>query len=73
MAAYGCPLTRITAMDKLLYSVREAAALLSVSENFVWNLLRDRKLTGVKVGRSRRIPAAELQRYVDSLAFAAPS
>jgi excisionase family DNA binding protein len=52
---------------RLLYTVPEAAALLSVSPNFVWNLLRDGKLTGVKVGRSRKITAAELERYVASL------
>jgi excisionase family DNA binding protein len=51
-------------MDKLLYSVKHAAELLDVSENTVWNLLQDGKLTGVKVGRSRRIAHAELERYL---------
>ena len=54
-------------MDKMLYSVKHAAELLDVSENTVWNLLYRGELTGVKVGRSRRIRAEELQRYLDSL------
>lgn len=55
---------------RLLYTVREAAALLSVSENTVWNLLQRGELRGVKVGRSRKITADELQRYVASLSEA---
>lgn len=29
--------------------------MLSVSENFVWNRLRDGTLRGIKIGRSRKI------------------
>jgi excisionase family DNA binding protein len=54
--------------DRLLYTVRHAAELLDVSENTVWNLLQRGELHGVKVGRSRKITAAELKRYVSSLA-----
>lgn len=61
------PIRAAVAPAPLLYSVREAAAMLSVSENFVWNLLREGTLLGVKVGRNRRIAAAELERYAASL------
>jgi excisionase family DNA binding protein len=51
----------------MLYSVRHAAELLDCSENTVWNLLTRGELHGVKLGRSRRITHAELDRYVASL------
>jgi excisionase family DNA binding protein len=57
-------------MDRLLYTVRHAAELLDVSENSVWNLLTKGELASVKIGRSRRISAAELQRYLEALASA---
>ena len=53
--------------DRLLYTVPQAAELLSVSPNFVWALLQRGQLRGVKVGRSRKITAAELERYVTAL------
>jgi excisionase family DNA binding protein len=56
--------------DRLLYTVPEAAALLAVSPSFVWGLLQRGELTGVKVGRSRKVTAAELERYVASLSEA---
>jgi excisionase family DNA binding protein len=55
-------------MDRLLYTVPEAAKLLSVSENTVWNLLTRGELTGVIVARrARRITRDELERYVGAL------
>jgi excisionase family DNA binding protein len=53
--------------DRLLYTVPQAAALLPVSPSFVWALLHRGELRGVKLGRSRKISAAELERYVASL------
>ncbi len=51
----------------MLHTVPQAAALLAVSENTVWNLIRKGELRGVKIGTARRIAHSELERYVDSL------
>jgi excisionase family DNA binding protein len=47
---------------KLLYSVPDAARALSIGKSTVWALLAVGKLSGVKIGRSTRIPASELAR-----------
>jgi excisionase family DNA binding protein len=58
---------------RLLYTVPQAAELLSVSSNFVWGLLQRGELRGVKLGRSRKITADELRRYIASLPESGPA
>lgn len=48
--------------DKPFYTVPEAAELLRVHENTIYNLIRKRKIEHYKVGVQIRISAAELER-----------
>ncbi len=49
---------------RLLYSVDEAAALMSIGHSLLWDLVMRREIASIKVGRSRRIPVAALQAYI---------
>lgn len=51
---------------KLAVNYREAAAYLSVCERTVWSLVRDGKLNAIRIGRSVRVPVAELERFVSA-------
>ncbi len=52
---------------KLLLSVEEAADLLGVSRSTMYDLMRTRAITSVRIGRCRRIPLDALRAYVDHL------
>jgi excisionase family DNA binding protein len=57
--------TRQPANDEAMaISYRDAARRLSVCERTVWGLVRDGHLQAVRIGRSVRIPVAELERFV---------
>jgi excisionase family DNA binding protein len=51
----------------VLYRVEEAAELLSVSRNRIYELIRSNQLRTVQVGSSRRVPARSLDEYVARL------
>lgn len=53
-------------MLPLAVSVEEAARLLSCSERMVWNLLREGRLTRVKIGTSTRVSVEELRVFLSS-------
>ncbi len=48
--------------DRLFYTVPQAAELLQVHENTIYNLLRKKRITHYRVGHQIRITAAELER-----------
>lgn len=48
--------------DRLFYTVPQAAELLQVHENTIYNLVRKKKITHYKVGNQIRITATELER-----------
>jgi excisionase family DNA binding protein len=50
--------------DLRLMTVVEAADYLAMSRGSVYNLMRSGAITSVHIGRARRIPFAELQRFV---------
>jgi excisionase family DNA binding protein len=52
---------------KLLHTYAEVGQALGLSETKVRNLVRRGEINAVSIGRSRRIPAAELERYVEHL------
>jgi excisionase family DNA binding protein len=54
-------------MQKVLYTMEEAADLLSVGRSTVYDLIRMRLLETVKIGRSRRVTAAALAELVERL------
>lgn len=49
---------------KLAYTVKEAAAKLSLSRSMVYGLILSGKIGSIKVGRARRITANQLAQYV---------
>lgn len=48
--------------DRLFYTVPQAAEVLQVHENTIYNLVRAKKITHYRVGNQIRITAAELER-----------
>jgi excisionase family DNA binding protein len=58
---------RSSPLDRLLFTPEEAAAVLSVSRTKVFELIGTGKLGSVRIGASRRIPARELERFVQEL------
>ena len=52
---------------KVLVSVEEAAAMLSLGRTLVWELVRKKELRSVKVGRTRRILVSSVHEYVEKL------
>lgn len=53
-----------------LYSPAQAAEVLSLSRQHVYNLISRGELRAVKIGRATRITADELERYVERLCIA---
>jgi len=56
-----------TTEHKMLYSVQDLSAMLSIGRTAAWELVRKRKIRSVKVGRTRRVPLAAIQKYVEQL------
>lgn len=54
-------------MDKLLFTPEEAARRLSVGRSTVYELISAGRLRSVRIGASRRIPAAALVDFIDEL------
>ena len=53
--------------EPLLYRVEDLVTVLNLSRTVVFDLLRTQQIRSVKVGRSRRIPAAAVHDYIASL------
>lgn len=54
-------------MDKLLFTPEEAAERLSVGRSRIFELISSGRLRSVRIGASRRIPAAALTDFVNTL------
>ena len=54
-------------MDKLLLREPEACQVLGVSRTILFQLMRSGAVESIRIGRSRRIPAAALAAYVEKL------
>ena len=52
------------ALDKQLYRVRDAMAVLSLSRSVIYEQIRSGRLRSVTEGRSRLIPASAITEYV---------
>ncbi|NQV22936.1 MAG: helix-turn-helix domain-containing protein [Rhodopirellula sp.] len=50
--------------NKLAVTYREAADSIGVCERTIWGLVRAGQLRAFRVGKSVRIPVAELERFV---------
>ncbi|MCA0293065.1 helix-turn-helix domain-containing protein [Nostocoides australiense] len=53
--------------DKMLYTLSDVAAALSVGRSKVYELVRCGALPSVRIGGSRRVRSEDLATYVDSL------
>jgi excisionase family DNA binding protein len=53
----------VPAVPKLLYTVNEAAEILSISRRTVFRLIADGELTTKPVRGTRRIPYSSMQEY----------
>jgi excisionase family DNA binding protein len=51
---------------RLLLRVEESADALGLSRARMYELLSEGRLKSIKVGRSRRIPISELNRWIDA-------
>lgn len=54
-------------VEKLLLTPEEAAELLGVGRSRIYDLMRRRELLSVRIGKTRRVPTAALNAYVDRL------
>jgi hypothetical protein len=52
-------------MEKLLYTVEEAAEILSISRSMVYCLMNRGEIGSVKVGGLRRFSSNDLKMFVD--------
>ena len=57
-----------SSQERLLFSVVDAAQILSLSRSKVYELLSTGDIGSVRIGRSRRIPRSALDDYVAGLA-----
>lgn len=57
----------ISAVPRLLLTPEQAAEALSVGRTTVYELMNVGRLRSVRIGRSRRVPMAALDAYVQSL------
>ena len=66
------PLRDVKAADRLLLTPEEAAKVLRVGRTTVYSLMKSGDLRAVHIGRSCRIPQAEVEHYVRRLQALAP-
>lgn len=59
--------TNTNTVPRLLLTPEQAADALGLGRSRVYELMRDRRLRSVKVGRSRRIPYTSLLDFVQHL------
>ena len=52
-------------MDKGLLKIEEAAHVLSLGRSKTYQLVMEGAIPSIHIGRSRRIPAAALERWID--------
>ena len=51
--------------EKLLYKVETAAGLCDMGSSKFWELVTAGEIESVKIGRSRRIPAEALKKWIE--------
>ena len=52
--------------DALLVKVSEGARLLNISQRTYWDLLHERKLPCVRIGRAVRTPLAAIHEFIEA-------
>jgi excisionase family DNA binding protein len=56
-----------TTERKVLCSVPDLAAMLSIGRTAAWELVRSREIRSVKIGRTRRVPLSAIHEYLERL------
>ena len=56
-----------TTERKVLCSVPDLAAMLSIGRTAAWELIRTHTIRSVKIGRTRRVPLSAIQDYLERL------
>lgn len=51
-------------MEKITYSVPEAAAILGISKSYAYTLVKEKKLPVLNVGRRKIIPKISLETWI---------
>jgi len=51
----------------ILVTVAELATMLNLGRTATWELVRKHKIKSIKIGRTRRVPVAAIQEYIDRL------
>jgi len=59
------PIDPLVSPPRLL-EVAHVAHRLSVSQRFVWQLIRDKKLAAIRLGPRWRVDPADLQAFIDA-------
>lgn len=54
-----------TPTQRLAYTVKEAAHLLSLSRSLVYELINAGKIETIRIGRARRITSRQLEAYIN--------
>jgi excisionase family DNA binding protein len=67
MAKRKMSLAPIAPDVKMLCRVEDAAVMLCIGRTAAWELVRKHTIKSVKIGRTRRIPLAAIQEYVQQL------
>ena len=58
-------------MEKITYSVQEAAELLGISKSYAYQLVKEKKLPVLDLGRRKVIPKAMLEAWIQENTYAA--
>ena len=54
--------------DKGALKVEEAAQALSIGRSTAWAIIKEGQLATIKIGRSRRVPVSEIERFIKAAA-----
>ena len=57
--------------EKLLVTVENAAAMLSLGRTLTWTLVRKNELRSIRVGKTRRVLVSSLHEYIERQLIAA--
>ncbi|MFI3202080.1 MAG: helix-turn-helix domain-containing protein [Eubacteriales bacterium] len=52
-------------MEKLMYNVKEVAAVLGISKSYAYQLVKERKLPVLELGNRKVIPKLALERWIE--------
>lgn len=63
----GSQVTAVATVEKLVYSVDEAAQQLSIGRTFAFKLIADGDLGSIKIGHRRLVAKADLEAFVSKL------